>query len=566
MTMQSGDQVNFQYSFIYSILSRRIQKAKTAIEMNLSLSSLYTDDNILQNIHKLIHECTDVTTQYDLRQEKLNKETRNTHQSSQHLSSPRSPNRSIIKKVLEYEPVRHLEIPPPDTADAMSQCYISTKSNEIQCTVSTTFSYVQTDEYYPPKTVAHKMQDKDIANQNMTDAPAVTLFATKLDACTQALAKKTEKYTHLKERFAEARKLNEELVKEYTASEQRALEYKKELEILSQFKIGIEQKVLPSLKELQCTNDVLTDNLRTTIQDKERLMLEVEQKDIMMERLRDDLQRANEQISKILQMHPQIVLAEKATCSSEDNIVCTNTRGIITDLDANNSYISTKKEFLSIATMIDNDHVSIEERTKGSQTRQRKLRDCEQQYDLRDTSGLICPPLSLRNKDMCSQTVPIVLTAEEESVQKNGGSVECDKCIKLNQRIVNLETRADNLLRDLKLTEEERDKADSELNALEKKCAERKTRCIALDKELRSLKEILKEHEGRVQTVTETLEKYKADSNHLTEKLNIRDAELLKLAEACTTLENERDNALKAQAATQYKLDSLKKVIQEIRE
>lgn len=536
--------------------------------MNLSLSSLYTDDNILQNIHKLIHECTDVTMQYDLRQEKLNKEVRNVPPSPHLLSSPHSPGRTLMRKTLEYEPVRHLEILPTDTLDAMSQCYISTKSNEIQCTVSTTFSYVQTEEHYPSRTITHKEQDKESVNQNSADGPAAALLQTKLDACTHALAKKTEKYAQLKERFAEARKLNEELVKEYTTAEQRALEYKKEVEILGQYKAGVEQKLLPSLKEVQCTNDVLTDNLRTAIQDKERLMLEVEQKDILMVRLQEDLQRAHEQITKIMQMHPQIVLAEKATCSSEDNMFCTNTRGIVTDLDASNSYIGPKKELLSKATAMDDlyDYVSVDERTKGNQTRQRKLRDYDQQYDLQDTVGLICPPLIIRNKDMCSQTAPIILTAEEEAAQKNGGSVECDKCIKLNQRIVDLEARAGSLLRDLKLTEEERDKADCELVALEKKCAERKARYAALDKELKSLKESLKEQQDRVRVSDEALEKYKADTNRLTGELNIRDAELLKLAEACTALENERDNALKTQTATQYKLDSLKRLIQEIKE
>lgn len=536
--------------------------------MNLSLSSLYTDDNILQNIHKLIHQCTDITTQYDLRQEKLNKETPNIHQSPRLLSSPRSLNRSIVRKNLEYGPARHLEIPPTDTVDSVSQCYISTKSNEVQCTVPTVFSFVQTDEYHPPQAGAHKLHDKDPVNLNVADTSAATLFATKLDACTHALAKKAEKYTQLKERFAEARKLNEELVKEYTSAEQRALEYKKEVEVLGQYKTSVEQKILPGLKELQCTNDVLTDNLRIAIQDKERLMLEVEQKDIIVTRLQEDLQRAHEQISKLMQMHPQIVLAEKATCSSEDNVLCTNTRGLITDLDASNSYISAKKEFLSKATMMDDvyDRVTVEERTKGSQTRQRKLKDCEQQYDSWDTNGLSCPPLCLRSKDMCSQTAPVVLTAEEESVRKNGGSVECDKCIKLNQRIVELESRAGNLLRDLKLTEEERDKADSEIDVLEKKCTERKIQCTKLDKELRSLKEILKEQQDQSKAAVEALEKCKADTSRLTEELNIRDAELLKLTEACTALESERDIALETQTATQHKLDALKRVIQEIKE
>ncbi|EFO65560.1 Hypothetical protein GLP15_1809 [Giardia lamblia P15] len=536
--------------------------------MNLSLSSLYTDDNILQNIHKLIHECTDVTTQYDLRQEKLSKEARNAPQSPQLLSSPRSPNRIIPKKTLEYEPIRHLEILPIDTFDAMSQCYVSTKSNEIQCTVSTAFSYVQTEEYCSSQVNAHRRQDKGSTSQSPTDDHAATFLATKLDACTHTLAKKTEKYAQLKERFAEAKKLNEELMKEYTAAEQRALEYKKEAEMLSQYKEGVEQKLLPSLKELQCTNDVLTDNLRIAIQDKERLTLEVEQKDIIAVRLQEDLQRAHEQISTIMQLHPQIVLAEKATCSSEDNIVCTNTRGLITDLDASNSCIGLKKELLSKGTAIDDIHSqsSVNERTKGSQTRQRKLRDCDQQYDIRDTDGLICPPLALKSKDMCSQTCPVVLTAEEEAVQKNGGSIECDKCTKLNRRIVELEARAGSLLRDLKLTEEERDKADCELTVLEKKCSERKARCTALDKEIKSLKETLKEQQDHVKATDEALEKCKADATRLTGELNIRDAELLKLAEACTTLEKERDNAYRAQTAMQYKLDSLKRVIQEIKD
>lgn len=536
--------------------------------MNLSLSSLYTDDNILQNIHKLIHECTDVTTQYDLRQEKLNKETRNVPQSPQLLSSPRSPTRILSRKTLEYEPVRHLEILSVDTSDAVSQCYVSTKSNEVQCTVSTVFSYVQTEEYCSSQTDTHKRRNKESTSQSPTDDHAAAFLATKLDACTHTLAKKTEKYAQLKERFAEARKLNEELVKEYTAAEQRALEYKKEAEVLSQYKDGVEQKLLPSLKELQCTNDVLTDNLRTVIQDKERLMLEVEQKDIIAVRLQEDLQRAHEQISTLMQLHPQIVLAEKATCSSEDNMVYTNTRELITDLDANNSCIGPKKELLSKGTAMDDIHSqsSVDERTKGSQTKQRKLRDCDQQYDVRDTDGLICPPLALKSKDMCSQTQPVVLTAEEEAVQKNGGSIECDKCTKLNRRIVELEARAGSLLHDLKLTEEERDKADCELTALEKKCSERKARCTALDKELKSLKEALKEQQDRARAADEALEKCKADTTRLTGELSIRDAELLKLAEACTALEKERDNAYKAQAAMQYKLDSLKRVIQEVKE
>lgn len=79
-------------------------------------------------------------------------------------------------------------------------------------------------------------------------------------------------------------------------------------------------------------------------------------------------------------------------------MVYTNTRELITDLDANNSCIGPKKELLSKGTAMDDIHSqsSVDERTKGSQTKQRKLRDCDQQYDVRDTDGLICPPLALK--------------------------------------------------------------------------------------------------------------------------------------------------------------------------